>query len=872
MRARLVLLLILLLSGIAGVEGQFIYRPPPGVPTCPGGSSPIAANQHPRILVTTCNLEDQVTKISTGGRLHTTFQQMVDGMNTSWSTLATPGIDGRHYQTAAGVGYVIQTWGTSGVDGISYGAHPTRAEWVTKLVEILETAIDPVWLDGGKLGYAQSMAAAIDWAWADLDPALIAEIGEIVVATCDGRTQTNFPNQNVVGTDTSYIWANCSVWQMLFQGSGIETAWVNSWDVEDRLFSPEGAVAVQSFLLGNGGGDAAQGPSYYPQYGVEQIFSAIEAYRRAYALTTTAFYADGIKNMIINWPIYVAYNRRPEEPTRQYVPFYSEVDRDWGQNETRQMAHQASLAALDGVDNDKRDLAKWVEENLIGVLSPGASLTKLGGFFLALAPSTTFTAKSPTTLGLPPTLFDPTGGRIFLRRDHTSTDAPLVTLTVQKWAVDYNGRYETCPGGWAVYLNGYVTGRKQTVSGHEAAGFARAGTCNGFYMHDTVNNGPASSYPDFGGSRFITVGFTSTSDLVANSLWDTLADLRYDVEDASHAATYLWQDLSRAYNGAAIGSGGYDPNRITAYESAKIYLRPADPNGDLGVFVMRDDITTPSINYIPTDANHFGAEPTLDGSTPAAYTIAPTCANYVTFINLELNRYNCVSSSNHGHVSSTDATLITATVNANMHDHKVWIKYFTSGITMIKAGGANEEANTWTAPIGDAPWSLENVDPYATRWHTGGGGVSAKLKQLLLSWTVRTRYTTPSTTTGILKAVAYGRSGDATPTFTAYTGTNFDCVRVGSLIGGLTSGGIGTSQRTSGTCVFNGLAAATYTLAWGSLASGTTRTFTPGSDINLGAGAGMAQTCNVAATGGLCQFTMTLTGGGSGAARTITVS
>jgi hypothetical protein len=870
--------------------------PPPG-DACVENEGPITANVHPRIGITECTLSSYQSMYGTGGRYApgtsgTDYGELVSTFLSDWATLETVNVESD--VVAATLGTICTAYG---VAGVTYTPHASAQDWCDKGVAVMD-AVYAATAPASPIAYALDpmYAVAYDHLWATLGDTKRGQWATHAYNTCrDGGTAGGAGGHEVypatqITTQTQTLWATCMLWALALKGDGYYDTWAAGYVAEwpQRFRSVTGLSNINSFLVGDdGGGDLEEGVSYSIVYDFHHLYLVELAYQTAFNIDKTTHYSDAAVQWIRKTSYYYLRNKLPNN-NQFLLPFYGNIGETLDGGGVIALNIQAAEHAAEGVSIADAQLAEWLKVNITGDLgTSGVYMRRWGGYWFLFATPTAPTANSPDTLGIP-TYEDDTNFRIFLR-DGTwaSTDTPLVYFTTMKWNNHSSGIRENCPASFGVYLKGWAIDRAHAPSGHYWGATQGIGACNGvFFPKPADSAGPPMgtfSYYDGGGRRYNPVEWTSLDDLDNGSVWDSIASKNTVIRSGSNRATYVYQDIGRAYSGTEYDEVNND-QRVDAYSATQIYFHPATANTDL-IYIARLDRTQTlggAGTYVATDVLRWNGLPSLNGGSSSALgNFSPTCSLLNTGY-YGSTGFDCPTTPvNRGATITNDTTLLDVGVNTNGFDNHVWVKYLTSGLEIVRIGGANAGGTPWnsnnTIPGSEGEYSHEHVDQFGVALQTSTSGVSATLRQYMSTHATWARLVTPAANTQFFKWTVVGRYADTAPTFsstfTSGAGTGFMCSIVNSVYAACFAEGAALSNdaKTSGAVIWN-TADDNIRAGWGHLGSGT-RTFQPGANINMGNGFGMSITCTPNANKGFCEIPdIDSMSAGTGADNTITVS
>jgi hypothetical protein len=312
---------------------------------------------------------------------------------------------------------------------------------------------------------------------------------------------------------------------------------------------------------------------------------------------------------------------------------------------------------------------------------------------------------------------------------------------------------------------------------------------------------------------------------------------------------YLWLDLSRAFTGDLVDEGLGNKKKVSTYQRKIIYVPPTTPGSSpLRLFLF--DSATVKSNSPPFEKRQtfiLPKDPTIDGSaSPGQPVRNGSGARKTLYTGASVVSFSQAPTTGV-YTGASNRTWITPLTPAGFNIVKVQYR-FNDG-----SGASLEDAYGRTPPSGFG-WFQGN-EAYAE--NTGRYRVEIIPTNMQL---------TDHLCTAI--EVAPSASGARSTTQTI-SGTNFVGGRIGDVIGVHRT----VNDLGGGTIVIP--SAGTYKLFIGGLMPSNSRTFTTGSSVTslrtVAGGASCASGCNTTSQGTI-YLTVVISGDGTGAANTITIS
>jgi hypothetical protein len=471
------------------------------------------------------------------------------------------------------------------------------------------------------------------------------------------------------------------------------------------------------------------------------------------------------------------------------------------------------------------------------------------------------TAQSPTALGL--SLNAKCGLRNYVFKSHaTDTDAAAVTISAPKWqmVVDITPMDS---GAVDISMGGPALTRGRTTANNSWGGTNLAGSVNNMLFIDSSWTAYNSPYATYGTVRRARGTPTSTASLVEDGIdFDILEEERAFIGADGTELHYVGLNLIRAYPSSTTPDPTYSANLISTYWRHNIVLHLGSTRTSVVTF---DRTVTTGTGIQQRQCWRFSGTPGLNG-TEATLSPARIPGDMSGYPRTEFYK---PTSGAHGQFQSTDTTLITATQTANSQNNKVWCSpLLPASRKIVKVGGPNESSQSWFGDNSPDVYSCEFMDPFGARHEASQFGSNVALDQQSNGpYRIEILNQTTTQSDNFLTVNEVTQSGGSQSTTTLWNnGSGWVAAQVGSKVAVFGTDG---ESKTSGYATIE--SAATLDIAWCGLADGS-RTFTPGSNIDLGGGAGISVPKTVSSNGFTTLLAAVVSGSGTGAANRITVS
>lgn len=823
-----------------------------------GGDTPLSNNAHPRLGMTQSDLATIGARLSTGGEWNTEYQAFVDyfvndsrWLSTSTSELAKP-------YWCASYAFVYALWDhVSGIDytlGATETQADTKAEWGDKAVAFLIDSVDatvPFGSDGWRADDRKMVPFAYDWVYPHLTAGQKTTIvnswksgpaGDTAAGIEDSaRVQNHESNYPAY---TSWNWldsANAGGYGFWVQaglatlGDGIQDAWAQSgidryeWAIKGGTNS---IITKETARSGSEGG-CAQSIAYCYSYTYPRIIPVEFAWRTANGISKADQYAAASAGWIRGITPYAVRILRPKRPSGTAVNYrwaqepHSNYDMDSDASGAFFWWLGHSRIELQGVDDDAADMAAWFLANRTNESVSGIG-EKYWVFTRFLGAKNT--GRSPTTVGLTPDAsFDE--GKWHWRTGFASESDAFV----QVYAHRFMGSTQGPTGAFAIDYNGPAMPLGHAYN-HDLDSTMGGGYNNALVFVDpsrtTLETGNYE-YDDYGDVRNYQVS-SAVQEMTAGSTADfiDLSTVKYrTTAQDSDGIGYLSLDLARAYNGTTINDGQGNANKVSAYERKIVYVPPAVVGTDPLRMFLFDFATSVSTTFQKRQNFVVAGDPTIDGTESTGPSRANGTTNKLQYANATTISY-----------TQTDAG-----------STAVWISPLApSGRTVVQVAYRQ---------------GTDLEDNYGITSHSSfsASSVSATLRYVG-RYRVEIIPTVSQTTDHFATAIEVAPSASASQTTTeAITGTSTVGGRIGSVVAVHR-----TSVGSTGTFILP--TAGTYTVYVAGLTASSSRTFTPGSSVNVNSqGAGNAASATTSAEGTV-KLTIVVSGAGSGAANTVTIS
>lgn len=821
----------------------------------------LSDNSHPRMVLNNCTMPDQISRITAGGAWQSTFQAMVDVYSANWGSLVGVSCDSTATCGTYALGLAYQYAVFDSVVGINWHGR-TKTDFAVQAKAVLDYAQTVYSFTAPNYG-GWRFALAYDWIYPTLTPTYRNQVVTwFSTTTTSGTAACQYPpvSADLTNSQLTTCWTSQAAMATSAKGDGFQTAWVDATyaNINNLLWaSTTGVINWESQWLGTTGGDWSEGTSYGSGYTMEGLFPVAEAWRTSQGLTKSTVYSAANANVFHYWPRWMLSLLEPWNEGASTHALYSTF-----RTPPRYLTTEATLVrtaqwvqgAYDGVDADAVALARWLQQNITGELdTSGVLCLRYCGEYLLFGPSTIQTAQSPTTQGIATAYKAGTTRWVFVE-NWADADAGKVWIDTQQWQ-----RGDTIkprhPGAIKLSRNGWINGPAGGDSNFPSTDFW-AGASSGMTFPDrstgnlTTAGSPPGSYDDQGSvRRTVSSLFSAATVFTPGSAFELIrTTVRESFAGGGSTLSAIGQDLSCSYDSSCVPDPGgttFNPTRVsTYYMSAGVATL-----SDRVIVVSYHRTVTLSTNYVQTYLIHAPVDFAISASS--------TTANTPVYNPAQCSGWTCLGTGAGYTTYGTVTWPITATQTASGASGKLWVTCqlpTTCGTTVVKSGGTSGTE----ARCADLFARRQTCSAYA--------GIQALYGSF---FRLELTAATPATNQNFMVVEELTDSGGSQSTTTTYTGgSQFDCSGVGTI--GFCFGKTGESN-TSGTAILSTVITNTE-WKWGGLAPGTMRTFTPGANIDLGSGAGVAVSKTVDSGGYVSFADIDVSGAGSGAANTITVS
>jgi hypothetical protein len=867
--------------------------------TAPVGS-PIAANQHPRLLFTIADLPTITTRLCSNATVKAQVQLLYDDYEIQgFSVTGLAGLAQNHHaEDAAQAAFLWTIYDAMTACSITGRAH-TKTDYFNQA----KAWMNYVLTDGpgggpSPLATSDVLAfgdfLALDWLYNSLTA------GERA-AVCDWGT--NYTTDASLNTPWASVYGGAIPGTRLMAAlackgmGGAYDTWADGIiaTYAADFYASTGHVYTQTFGIGcpmtsTGSacsvtnateGGSLQGELYWDAVGpfgtLDHLLFAEESYRTAYGETRAAHYNHTGMNIYRYWPRFLV-DLDDNFLTANHSSFGASTTPDGKAHFFYKDAASSAAQAFQGhgqfyklwtiakayetLDPTAAGYAQWLLTNRIGAPK------YIFGMYAWLHYFVTGGEVTPVdpTASLPLSNCGNNGKCIFRTGwQTTANDQVRVTLELPKWIDDGGGRYQSVPG-FAITRKAPMVFR-QGFFGHDGGGGRSHGSNMMVFPDNTTTCTPSPCTQ--GGMRWGTganPGFAS--DLVEDGGLDVRGTVLTDLYagSAGHEYDYVSADIAKAYDTKSIAEGGTsyghypgEPARIASYVRDHLFFRPTTPSSDPTFFVVVDRPTTWATKFEKRWELHTPLPPTITAGTTTANS--PTRNGH-----------------SQGHTTYTGVTQITWDINQSFLGTTLsGTGYLTtlqpSSFKAIVIGGPNGSGTSWTTD------SHEFEDPYGVQESTSGDPSTQYVSgedatPFVGAYTLELTPTTPATVDTFANVIEIADHG-ATKT-TINDGST--ATMVSALIQGATDKrGFALAMNGAGSLpwTFKANTAGTYKFLVGDLPVSASRTLTPGGNINIASGGFSTNYVATSTAGGTLWFTFTVTCNtacSNGAANTVTIN
>jgi hypothetical protein len=674
-------------SSQVSLEAQ--WAPPTG--------SPLAAGQHPRLLLTSSSIPALRSKLGDAA-WRAEFQKYVTHLESFYSSA------GGSHSGAASYAFL---WLTYPVPGIAYGY--SQAEYGSKA---------RAWLMNGPNASSSGLPTtswgyplAYDWINALLSAqdkaTLVAWFKKVDTIAGSLMKDTNAFNANTVNSRAQKVLAGLAAYK-----DGADDAWAQaSVDSYGPFFRERGGVTFsESFVSGNEGG-GGQGYIYWTELGsASSVMRTEEAWRTANAIDPFTHYGTSTANIIRYHPKYLAQIEMPWSTAYSGSPdgLRHTIWKTWASTSddaivAKQLVYD-QLTIHSGlyasIDPQMAGLSRWLLTRRVGGM--GTNWYLLSGIYHFVYGRKDIKPLSPIDLEMPLTA-ERDDGVWLMRTGWRDNDDSFVVFTAPKWMLSNSAYTNRSPGGFEIYRKGPQVIR-QGLSGHDFGSYT-AGPQNILTFPDRSKTAASHLYDTQGGMRWLAplVGASSLTE-------DSPSDLRGTVKrwlsdgTASRDVDYVSVDLTRAYD-STLYRDAYNPARISSYVRQFVYFRPATPGVDSDRVVVIDRATTTDTKFEKAWLFHTSTTPTVNG------TATPGPARGIT--------------GTDGKTTYTGATRVTAVNNVVSRGRAMngttWLTpLLPASRVIVKVGGPNGSSGLSWKPAGSATPSTSDSHEYETMYGVQG--------------------------------------------------------------------------------------------------------------------------------------------------------
>jgi hypothetical protein len=802
---------------------------------CPTTTTPLSRNEHPRMGMTIADLPTIAARLTSGGAWNSEFQAYVDDIEDNYTWTGTDCGGSANGDRAAQLAFVYAVRAQT-ITGVTFTK--TRAEFGDEAEECL------VALAGSSLDTHLATTFAYDWA-------------HDTISSGNRTTIVNGWKTWITSALSLYTYPNGGNWWvpifsgtfahyaemcLAAKGDGVEEAWLQTGcdRMDWALYGAEdgaGYFKKYTSLTGTQGG-CFLGSVYCMNYGRPRVAQAELGWRTANGISAATRYTAA-NNYLLYWAHGMLYTIRPKGYTKGDEPggrAWMHIDYPAGGVDDLINSENGIMIAMGLIRTQLQSthpthaaLAAWLLENRF----IESSMPRIWHFTRFLGAKNS--PSSPSSLSIAGD-FANSMGVYQWRTGYESTSDALVHV----FAMDYfSSPGASNAGALAINYNGPALTIGQR-GGHEIdANKMPSHNVMGFPdpSRTTLETGSLDN-EDFGYPRNYPGTFSGTMDL--NTLMDTgRGDTARYRTTATDGIGYLWIDNSRAYNGDTVCDLGSVGNscKVAAYVRAVSYVPPATPGTDPLVLFVYDFATTVSTTYQHRNTFVFSSDPTCDGSSSAG----PSRNGSTTRKTQYSSNTVCTHTLSDGGFTGANKTFLSALLPTNRNVVKVEYRYW---------GGAQRQIeDSYGVMRGDMGSIASEFYPYFGWYRIE---IIPNVSQVTHNF---------ATVLEVCPNTSCSQS-----TTEAVSGTSFVGGRVGATVSVHRIG-----DGTTGTFVIPSTGPTVLHVA--GISTGSTRTLTPGSNISInGAGAGVAVSGLTVSAQGTIKVTISVTGNGTGAANTVTVS
>jgi hypothetical protein len=802
---------------------------------CPTTTTPLSRNEHPRMGMTIADLPTIAARLTSGGAWNSEFQAYVDDIEDNYTWTGTDCGGSANGDRAAQLAFVYAVRAQT-ITGVTFTK--TRAEFGDEAEECL------VALAGSSLDTHLATTFAYDWAHDTISSGnrttIVNGWKTWITSALSLYTYPNGGNWWVpIFTGTFAHYAEMC---LAAKGDGVEEAWLQTGcdRMDWALYgSEDGAGYFKKYtsLTGTQGG-CFLGSVYCMNYGRPRVAQAELGWRTSNGISAATRYTAA-NNYLLYWAHGMLYTIRPKGYTKGDEPggrAWMHIDYPAGGVDDLINSENGIMIAMGLIRTQLQSthpthaaLAAWLLENRF----IESSMPRIWHFTRFLGAKNS--PSSPSSLSIAGD-FANSMGVYQWRTGYESTSDALVHV----FAMDYfSSPGASNAGALAINYNGPALTIGQR-GGHEIdANKMPSHNVMGFPdpSRTTLETGSLDN-EDFGYPRNYPGTFSGTMDL--NTLMDTgRGDTARYRTTATDGIGYLWIDNSRAYNGDTVCDLGSVGNscKVAAYVRAVSYVPPATPGTDPLVLFVYDFATTVSTTYQHRNTFVFSSDPTCDGSSSAG----PSRNGSTTRKTQYSSNTVCTHTLSDGGFTGANKTFLSALLPTNRNVVKVEYRYW---------GGAQRQIeDSYGVMRGDMGSIASEFYPYFGWYRIE---IIPNVSQVTHNF---------ATVLEVCPNTSCSQS-----TTEAVSGTSFVGGRVGATVSVHRIG-----DGTTGTFVIPSTGPTVLHVA--GISTGSTRTLTPGSNISInGAGAGVAVSGLTVSAQGTIKVTISVTGNGTGAANTVTVS